>query len=43
MRLSGMFAGSLHLSTKPVLDLFLVLSTEPNPLFIRDRNKDYYL
>lgn len=29
--------------TKPVLNLFLVLSMEPKPLLIRDRNKDYYL
>lgn len=31
------------MSTKPVLNLFLVFSTEPKSLFIRDRNKDYYL
>lgn len=31
------------MSIKPVLNLFLVFSMEPKPLFIRDRNKDYYL
>lgn len=31
------------MSIKPVLELFLVFSMEPKPLFIRDRNKDYYL
>lgn len=31
------------MSTKPMLNLFLVFSMEPKLLFIRDRNKDYYL
>lgn len=39
MRLIGMCAGCLHMSTKLVLGLFLVLSAEPKPPFIRDRNK----
>ena len=43
MRVTGMCAGYLHVSIKPVLELFLVLSLEPNPLFIRDRNKGNYL
>lgn len=43
MRVTGVCAGCLHVSIKPVLELFLVLSLEPNPLFIRDRNKGNYL
>lgn len=43
VRVIGMGAGCFHMSKKPVLELFLVLSIEPKPLFIRDRNKDYYL
>ena len=42
-RVPGMCAGCLHVSIKPVLELFLVLSLEPIPLFIRDRNKGDYL
>lgn len=38
-----MGADCFHMSEKPVLELFLVLSIEPKPLFIRDRNKDDYL
>lgn len=43
MRVSGMHAGCLCVSIRPVLELFLVLSIELKALFIRDWNKDYYL
>lgn len=43
MRVIGMSADCRHMFIKPVLELFLVLSIEPKPLFIRDRNQGYYL
>lgn len=40
MRVTGMHAGCLCVSIRPVQELFLVLSIELKPLFFRDWNKD---